>query len=121
VLPVFATGQADLIGDEHAVASNISIEPAHGHTPGQMQVRVGGPREAVLCADLMHHPLQIRYPEWSTKFCIDADQARATRQAFLRQHANSGRVIFPAHFPSPTGCTIERDGASYSFAFDGEG
>jgi glyoxylase-like metal-dependent hydrolase (beta-lactamase superfamily II) len=120
VLPVFASGQADLIGDEHAIASNIAIEPAYGHTPGQMQVRVGGQREAVLCADLMHHPLQIRYPEWSTRFCIDPDQARTTRQSFLRQHANSGRVIFPAHFPSPTGCTIERDGSSYSFAFDGE-
>ncbi len=34
VLPVFDAGQADLIGDEHAIASEISVEPAPGHTPG---------------------------------------------------------------------------------------
>ena len=36
VLPVFAAGQAELVGDEHAVASEISVEPAPGHTPGQI-------------------------------------------------------------------------------------
>ena len=72
VLPVFAAGQADLVGDEHAIASEISVEPAPGHTPGQMMVRLGSGREqAILSADLMHHPLQVRYPEWSTRFCTD--------------------------------------------------
>ena len=34
VLPIFDSGQAELIGDEHALASDISIEAAPGHTPG---------------------------------------------------------------------------------------
>ena len=41
VLPVFAAGQAELVGDAHAVAAGISVEPAPGHTPGQMMVRLG--------------------------------------------------------------------------------
>jgi glyoxylase-like metal-dependent hydrolase (beta-lactamase superfamily II) len=121
VLPIFAAGQAELIDDDHALASNIAIEPAPGHTPGQMMVRLGGDRsEAILSTDLMHHPLQLRYPDWSTRFCVDPAQARETRRNFLHQHANSGRMVFPAHFPSPTGGTIERDGAAYRFAFHGE-
>ena len=121
VLPVFAAGQADLVGDEHAVASEISVELAPGHTPGQMMVRLGSGREqAILSADLMHHPLQVRYPEWSTRFCTDPMQARTTRINFFNEQANTGRLIFPAHFPSPTGGTIERDGKDFRFIFDGE-
>jgi glyoxylase-like metal-dependent hydrolase (beta-lactamase superfamily II) len=41
VLPVFAAGQAELVADEHAVAAGVSVEPAPGHTPGQMMVRLG--------------------------------------------------------------------------------
>jgi glyoxylase-like metal-dependent hydrolase (beta-lactamase superfamily II) len=121
VLPIFAAGQAELIGDEHALAGDISLEPAPGHTPGLMMMRLGaGGGQAILSSDLMHHPLQIRYPEWSTRFCVDPQQARQTRMSFLNEHANSGRLIFPTHFPSPTGCTIERDGKAYRVIFDGE-
>ena len=74
-------------------------------------VRLGAGREqAILSADLMHHPLQVRYPEWSTRFCTDPAQAARTRINFFKEHADSGRLIFPAHFPSPTGGTIEREG-----------
>jgi glyoxylase-like metal-dependent hydrolase (beta-lactamase superfamily II) len=121
VLPVFESGQADLIGDDHAVARDVAVEPAPGHTPGQLMVRVGSGREqAILCADLMHHPLQIRYPEWSTRFCADPVAARATRIKFFNDHAGTGRLIFPAHFPHPTGGSIERDGKDFHFTFLGE-
>ncbi|MBN8935067.1 MAG: MBL fold metallo-hydrolase [Rhizobiales bacterium] len=121
VLPVFESGQADLIGDEHGLAHDISVEPAPGHTPGQLMVRVGSGREqAILCADLMHHPLQIRYPEWSTVACADPAAARTTRIKFFNDHAGTGRLIFPAHFPTPTGGTIERDGKDFHFSFCGE-
>ena len=119
MLPVFDAGQAELIGDEHAVASDISVEPAPGHTPGQIDGALGAGREqAILCADLMHHPLQVRYPEWSTRFCTDpAQAARNPRSGFLNEHANTGRLVFPAHFPSPTGGIIERDGTDFRFHF----
>ena len=121
VLPIIESGQAEMIGDSHALKSDISIEPAHGHTPGQKMLRLGsGRQQALLTADMMHHPLQLKYPEWSTRFCIDPDMARRTRMDFLKANANSGRLIFPTHFPSPTGGRIERDGASYRFQFDSE-
>jgi glyoxylase-like metal-dependent hydrolase (beta-lactamase superfamily II) len=121
VLPIFKAGQVELIGDEHMIASDITLEPAPGHTPGLTLVRLGsGRQEAILCSDLMHHPLQVRYPAWSTRFCTDPDQARRTRVEFFKTHADSGRLVFPAHFPTPTGGTIARDGEGYDFMFDGE-
>jgi glyoxylase-like metal-dependent hydrolase (beta-lactamase superfamily II) len=121
VLPIIASGQADMIGDEHAIRSDISLEPAYGHTPGQTMMRIGsGGGAAMLIADMMHHPLQIRYPDWSTRFDIDPVMARRTRTEFLKAHAGTGRLIFPCHFPSPSGGRLERDGADYRFIFDGE-
>ena len=114
---MFDSGQADLIGDEYALAGDVSVEPAPGHTPGQLMVRIGAGRgQAILSADLMHHPLQVRYPEWSTRFCAD----QATRINFFNEHADTGRLILPAHFPSPTGGRIARDGKDFRFTFDGE-
>ena len=46
--------------------------------------------------------------------------ARRPASAFLNEHADTGRLIFPAHFPSPTGGIIERDGKDFRFIFDGE-
>jgi glyoxylase-like metal-dependent hydrolase (beta-lactamase superfamily II) len=121
VLPIIQSGQADLIDDTHAIKGDISLEPAHGHTPGQTIMRIGsGSGQALLCADLMHHPLQVRYPQWSTRFCVDPAMARQTRMNFLKDHANSGRLVFPTHFPNPTGGTIVRDGGDYRFVYDGE-
>lgn len=121
VVPIVESGQAEMIGDTLAIKGDISVEPAHGHTPGQKMLRLGtGKDQALLTADLMHHPLQLRYPEWSTRFCVDPDAARVTRLNFLNENANSGRLIFPTHFPSPTGCRITRDGGAFHFTYDGE-
>jgi hypothetical protein len=34
--------------------------------------------------------------------------------------AGTGRLIFPAHFPTPTGGTLERDGKEFRFTFCGQ-
>ena len=94
VLPIFDSGQAELIGDEHALKSDIAIEAAPGHTPGLSMLRVGGGgSEAIVCSDLMHHPLQLRYPEWSTRFCVDPGSGRADPRELpqgARQHRTAG-------------------------------
>jgi glyoxylase-like metal-dependent hydrolase (beta-lactamase superfamily II) len=117
VLPIIESGQVDLIDDRHGLCECIGIEPAHGHTPGQFIVRISaGRNEAILSADLMHTPLQLRYPQWSTNFCVDPNLARRTREEFLNRNCN-GPLIFPAHFPSPCGGRIIRDGSHYFFEY----
>ena len=117
VMPIVHAGQAEFIDDKHGFSECIGIEPAHGHTPGQFLVRIRGEREeAVLSADLMHTPLQLRYPQWSTNFCVDPDLARRTREDFLNSNCN-GPLVFPAHFPSPCGGRIFRDGSHYFFEY----
>jgi glyoxylase-like metal-dependent hydrolase (beta-lactamase superfamily II) len=101
-----------------SVANDCAITPAGGHTPGHFMVIIEGERNAaILCGDLMHHPLQLRHPEWSTRFCVDPAQARATRRLFLADHADSDRLVFPAHFPTPVGGRILRQRDHYRFQF----
>ena len=49
-----------------------------------------------------------------------ADDIFWVSNAYFANYADSGRLIFPTHFPTPSGGTIARDGAGYSFVFDGE-
>lgn len=116
VHPVVEAGRAQLIDDGHEIEAGIWVEAAPGHTPGNAVLRVERDGlSAVLSGDVMHHPLQILYPEVSSAFCNDPDLSRRTRKAFLESHAETGRVILPAHFPDPTACRIECDGGAFVF------
>ncbi len=104
VLPIIDSGQAEMIGDSHALKSDISIEPVHGHTPGQKMLRLGsGAGQALLTADMMHHPLQLRIRNGARGSASIRTWRGRPGSNFLKENANSGRLIFPTHFPSPTG------------------
>jgi glyoxylase-like metal-dependent hydrolase (beta-lactamase superfamily II) len=102
VLPVVDHGRAQLVQSDHAVDRWLRFEPAPGHTPGHVCVRLrtsGG--EAVFTGDLMHRVVQVAEPRWSSRFCYDPKRAAATRREFIDRHADSGILILAAHFPRP--------------------
>lgn len=121
IAPVFDAGQADIVAGDTAIDDWVRLVPTPGHTPGHVCVEVtSGNARAVLSGDLMHHPVQCAEPDWSSCFCVDADHARRTRRAFLAEHAESGALILPAHFPTPTAGRVKVEGDSWRFVFDGE-
>ena len=66
--------------DDYAIGDHVRILPTPGHTPGHVAFTFGrGKDDAVFSGDLMHSPLQTRYPELSAKF--DVDQAAAADDA----------------------------------------
>jgi glyoxylase-like metal-dependent hydrolase (beta-lactamase superfamily II) len=118
VLPVVAAGQALLVGDDYALDDGLWFEPYPGHTPGNVVIhaRSGGER-GVFVGDVLHHPLQCLKPEWSTRACSDPDGSRQSRTRLIEEHADSGTLIMPAHFPEPTAGWIRRHRAAYRFDF----
>lgn len=119
VLPVVRSGQAVFVPVDHAVEAGINFEPAPGHTPGNLIVHVEDDgRHAVLCGDVLHHPVQLIHPEWSTRFCFDPVQAQRTREELLRRYRNTATNILAAHFPAPTIGRIAFDSGNYRFLFD---
>jgi glyoxylase-like metal-dependent hydrolase (beta-lactamase superfamily II) len=114
VWPVVEAGQVQLVDSTHVISESVRFEPSPGHTPGHVCMRLTtNAGEVVFSGDLMHRPVQVAEPQWSSIFCTDAAQSRATRQAFVEQHADSGRLVLAAHFPEPG--RIVRGGDGFRF------
>ena len=114
VLPVVAAGQATMVDGDHPVEAGVYLEPAYGHTPGNVVVHVeDGGDHAILCGDAIHHPVQLVHPGWSTNFCFDADQSRVTRTSLLESCAGTKTLLLPAHFRAPEYGRVARDGKQF--------
>lgn len=121
ILPVLESGQADIADPNGRLNEKVRFEHTPGHTPGHMAVHLEDAGEhVILSGDIMHHPLQLRFPDWSTRYCADQDTARKTRRRFLSEWADTATMVAPAHFPSPTGGTVCRCGDHFGFRFAGE-
>jgi len=119
VLPVVRTGQSVLVDDDYSLEDGFWFEGAPGHTPGNVVIHTRShDDQAVFIGDVIHHPLQLLKPEWSTLACTDRDLSRKTRTRLIEEHAEHGTRLFPAHFPSPTAGRIVRQGNTYSYAFE---
>jgi len=67
----------------------------------------------VMTGDLIHVPLQTRYPELSFAFDEDPALAAITRAAFLERYCDTPTLCCTAHFPSPSVGRIRRWGDGY--------
>jgi glyoxylase-like metal-dependent hydrolase (beta-lactamase superfamily II) len=118
VLPVVEAGQTELVEGSHAIDDTRLVEPAPGHTPGHvlLKLRAGG-AGGVFCGDVLHHPLQIYAPHWNSQFCLLPDEARATRRRVLEHCAEHGALLFPTHFGAPHVAAIASAGGGFSARF----
>lgn len=118
VLPVYDAGKLILVNEEYIIEDGVTLVSIPGHSPGQFGVHLkSGGEEALIASDVIHHPLQCIYPEWSTNFCVDQSSSRETRRAFLEKYADSNILCLPSHFISPTAVFFERDGDKFNFRF----
>ena len=102
VLPVIEAGQAVLLEGEHEIDDHLRIEPSPGHTPGHVILKLGhGHASGVFCGDVLHHPVQVHEPGWSTRFCDDPLMAATTRRQVLAECAETRSLLFPTHFAAP--------------------
>jgi glyoxylase-like metal-dependent hydrolase (beta-lactamase superfamily II) len=116
VLPIVAANRAMLVTSDHALDDQVRLLPTPGHTPDHFAVCVGGANAAaVMCGDLIHSPLQARYPEISMRADYDPAQAAATRRRFLEEYADTDTLVCTAHFPSPSVGRFTRWGEGFRF------
>ena len=100
VMPVVEAGMADLVASDHVIDDRLRLEPAPGHTPAHVCVRLTTPAgQAIFTGDMMHRAIQVAEPEWNSRFCDDAELARKTRRGFLERHADADVIVLAAHFP----------------------
>ncbi len=115
VLPIVEADKADIVRHDYEIGDHARILPTPGHTPGHAAFTFGrGRDDAVVSGDLMHSPLQARYPELSAKFDVDQAQAATTRRHFLERYCDTDTLCCTAHFPSPSAGKIRRWGDGFS-------
>jgi glyoxylase-like metal-dependent hydrolase (beta-lactamase superfamily II) len=115
VLPVVEARRADIVRDDFAIGDHLRILPTPGHTPGHVAFAAGrGEDDAVFCGDIMHSPLQTRYPELSLKFDVDPALAAKTRRDFMERYCDTDTLCCTAHFPSPSTGKIRCRGNGFS-------
>jgi len=118
IVPVMEAGQGVIVAMDHTLDDEVWLAPTPGHTPGHVAIHLASKgQKAVMMGDVMHSPVQCAEPDWHAISDHDPALARATRRAFLNQHAETDTLILTAHFPSPSiGHVIER-GDTFRFEF----
>ena len=121
VRPVMEAGQVELVGMDYEFDKGLWFEPAPGHTVGNMVIHLksGGAR-AVLSGDVLHHPLQLVRPEWSSRACEDKAMSATTRRALIERYADTDTLIAPAHFASPSIGRIVSPRGAFAYRLAGE-
>jgi glyoxylase-like metal-dependent hydrolase (beta-lactamase superfamily II) len=116
ILPVVKSGQAMLVGDDFALEDGLQFEGAPGHTPGNIVIHARSRDErGIFMGDVIHHPIQLFRPEWSSRACSDLALSRRTRERLIAEHAELQSLVLPAHFPAPTVGRIVRHGRAFRF------
>jgi glyoxylase-like metal-dependent hydrolase (beta-lactamase superfamily II) len=114
VQPVIDAGLVDAVADDTALTGDIHLRRTPGHTPGHMSVWIG--ESCVITGDVLHHPIQIRHPEWTARGDLYPDTARASRRELLATVAQTNGLVLGTHFAGTVAGHILRADDGYRFA-----
>ncbi len=119
VLPVIEAGQAKMIDPNGTeFLEGIFFHPTPGHCIGHMAVRLtSSGMSALFGGDVMHHPIQVYRPEWNSRFCEFADQARTSRIWALEYAAEHRSTFFSGHFAESSAGSVTRKGERFQWRF----
>ena len=116
VLPVVAARRAEMVNSDHRLNELVQLVPSPGHTIDHYSVHVGTPgQDAFLTGDMIHSPLQARYPDLGMRADYDSKQAGQSRRKLFGQFCDTSTLMCTAHFPSPSTGRIARWGEGFKF------
>jgi glyoxylase-like metal-dependent hydrolase (beta-lactamase superfamily II) len=116
VLPVVAANRAEVVTSMHALNDLVTLLPTPGHTIDHFSVHVGKPgADALLTGDMIHSPLQARYPELGMMSDYDTHQAAESRRKLFGRVCDTATLMCTAHFPSPSSGRIVRWRDTFEF------
>ncbi|WP_250517641.1 MBL fold metallo-hydrolase [Caballeronia sp. INDeC2] len=119
VLPLIDAGLTRTIPDEGAtIIEGIRFLPTFGHSAGHMAIEMESNGDtAIFSGDVMHSPIQVVKPQWSSMFCQEPEQARASRNWLLKHAAERKAAVFTAHFPQTSAGRIEETANGFAWRY----
>ena len=103
-----------MVDGTEAIEEHLALEPAPGHTPGHVLIKLASKgNQAFFTGDILHHLIQVYHPAWNSFACLDQESARRTRRRVLEDCAGSGALLMPQHFGAPHICHIDAKGGGF--------
>lgn len=120
IQPVIDAGLVLAWKERCRIDDHVSAYLTPGHTPGHCAINVtSGGKTVVFCGDIVHSPIQVVFPQWNTVFCDDHALAEKTRRDVLKECADRGYLLAPAHWGAPHAAYITRNGNDFVPTFLG--
>ena len=120
VLPIVAASRHEIVKSDHALSELVQLIPTPGHTIDHFSVHVGKPdQDAVITGDMIHSPIQARYPELVHFIDYDGKQGVETRRKLFERFVDTPTLMCTAHFPSPSAGRMTRWGDGFRFVEHG--
>jgi glyoxylase-like metal-dependent hydrolase (beta-lactamase superfamily II) len=116
VLPIVAAQRTQLVTSDFAFSEQVQLIPTPGHTIDHFSVLVGrAGNDALITGDMIHSPLQGKYPDLGMIADYDSRQAGQTRRTTFDRFCEEPTLICATHFPTPSTGRMQRAGDGYTF------
>jgi glyoxylase-like metal-dependent hydrolase (beta-lactamase superfamily II) len=116
VLPIVEAKRAQIVKSDFAFNELIQFIPTPGHTIDHYSVLVGRPgQDALITGDMIHSPIQGKYPELGMRADYDSRAAGQTRRQVFDRFCDADTLMCVTHFPSPSTGRVRRWGDGYKF------
>ena len=116
VLPIIEAKRAQIVTSDFALNDSVKFIPTPGHTIDHCSVLVGRPgHDALITGDMIHSPIQGKYPELGMRADYDSRQAGQTRREVFDRFRDEPTIMCITHFPSPSIGRVRSWGDGYKF------
>jgi glyoxylase-like metal-dependent hydrolase (beta-lactamase superfamily II) len=116
VLPIVAAKREQIVTSDFAFTEQVHLLATPGHTIDHFSVLVGRPgRDAFITGDMIHSPLQGKYPSLGMMADFDSAQAGQTRRKIFDRFCDEPTIMCASHFPAPSTGQVRRWRDGYKF------
>jgi len=116
VLPIVAAKREQIVKSDLAFSETVQLLPTPGHTIDHFSVLVGRSGEdALITGDMIHSPIQGKYPDLGMLADYDSAQAGQTRRKVFDRFCEEPTLLCLTHFPMPSTARVRHWGDGYKF------
>lgn len=115
VLPIVHAGRCDLVRNDHELTDGIRLIGTPGHTIDHCSIHVDHGHGAVITGDMIHSPIQARYPELGMMSDHSSERAGQSRRELFDRFLDTPTLMCTSHFPQPSTGRFEQWGDGYRF------
>ncbi len=109
VLPIVDARKTEIVKSDHILGDLVKLMPTPGHTIDHYSVRVGKPgHDAIITGDMVHSPIQLRYPEMGMVSDYNTKQGGETRRRVFGEVCDTATLLCTTHFNAPSCGRITR-------------